>query len=91
MHAYATLVRDGDRIERLDEAYDRKHYDGSPSKTLRRTHAMRDGFVWFELDPANVVTWDNTDLDPDRLPEVGNDEVHTYVLPENAGAAEPDA
>lgn len=92
MHAYATLVRDEDRIATLDEAYNDKHYDGSPSKALRRTHALRDAFVWFELDPVNTVTWDNTQLDPDRLPKVSpDDEVHSYVFPDNAGAAEPDS
>lgn len=89
MHAYATLVRSADRIEALDESFDRKHFDGSSSKAHRRVHATRDAFVWFELEPVNVVTWDNTDIDPDRLPEVGDKEVHTYDLPDDAGEAEP--
>lgn len=87
VHAYATVVRDDDR---LDETFVETQYDGEIPDLIARIHARQDEWVWFELDPAHVVTWDNSKLDAERLPEPPVDGLtYTYGYPEDAGAAEP--
>lgn len=88
--AYATIVRDEDRLNRLDKSFVEKHYDGAVPDLVSRVHDMQDEWVWFELNPANIVTWDNSKLDPDRLPESpSGGPTYAYGYPEDAGAAEP--
>jgi len=90
-HAYATVVRDGERLDRLDETFLEKQYGGEMPDLVARVHTGQDEWVWFELEPANVVTWDNSKLDPERLPEPpAGGPRYEYGYPEDAGAAEPD-
>jgi general stress protein 26 len=89
-HAYATVVRAEDRLTRLDETFLETQYGGKMPDLLARIHARQDEWVWFELDAAHVVTWDNSKIDPERLPEPPADgPTYAYGFPEDAGAAEP--
>lgn len=89
-HAYATVVRDEDRLDRLDESFTEKHYGGTVPDLIAWVHTLQDEWVWFELDPAHVVTWDNSKLDAECLPKPPVDgPSYKYGYPEDAGAAEP--
>lgn len=54
---------------------------------------MRDVWIWFEIEPANTVTWDNTKLDEDRLREQGESiaDPFTYGVPDDLSAVAPDS
>lgn len=89
-HAYATVVRDEDRLNLLDESFAEKHYGGTVPDLVARVHALQEEWVWFELDPAHVVKWDNSKLNPERLPEPpAKGPKYAYGHPDDAGAAEP--
>lgn len=91
VHAYATVVREPPRLARLDDVFVETQYDGEMPELVARVHARQDEWVWFELEPAHVVTWDNSKLDPERLPEPpAAGPSYTYGYPDDAGAAEPD-
>lgn len=90
-HVYATVVRDEARLDRLDETFVETQYDGAVPDLVARVHARQDEWVWFELDPAHVVTWDNSKIAPERLPEPPEGGPrYEYGYPDDAGAAEPD-
>lgn len=90
-HAYATVVREERRLARLDEAFVEQQYGGVMPDLLVRVHATQDEWLWFELDPVHSLTWDNSKLDLERLPEPQADRLtYSYDRPEDAGAAEPE-
>jgi hypothetical protein len=59
---------------------------------VKKVYDTRDNWLWFAVDPANTVSWDNSVIDPERLDDrdVPEGSPFTYDLPEDAGAAEPE-
>jgi general stress protein 26 len=91
IHGYATVVTDEDLVEVVESAWIDDFYGGSLPAVVKAVYAMRDAWIWFEIDPANVVTWDNTKIEPDRLRGRGEsiDSPFTYEVPDDLGAASP--
>lgn len=91
MHGYATLVRDKELIAKIEDTWVDQCYDGELPEVVQKVYGMRSGWVWFAIEPAHTVTWDNTKLDADRLRDhpVPEEGPFTYSFPEDAGAAEP--
>lgn len=92
VHGYATAIRDPERMRELEASWKEKLHGGERPELLKRAHAQHGTTMWIRIDPANVVTWDNTKLDPDRLPPVpeGESADFTYDIPDDLGAAEPE-
>lgn len=92
IHGYATVVTDDDLIETVEASWIDNFYHGQLPDVVKAVYSMRDAWIWFEIDPANVVSWDNTKVDEERLEEKGAeiDNPFTYRVPDDAGAAAPD-
>lgn len=92
MHGYAEAVTDDSLFSRLERAWIDSFYGGEIPDVVKQVYARRDGWIWFEIEPVHVVTWDNRKLDPSRLLEdpVPGGSPFSYDLPEELGAATPD-
>lgn len=92
VHGYATLVRDTDRYPELEAHWEEGFYDGRIPDVVKKVYDTRDNWLWFAVDPAHTVSWDNSVIDPERLADrdVPEGSPFTYDLPEDAGAAEPE-
>lgn len=91
LHGYATVVTDESRMARIQSAWIDNFYDGELPDVVKAVYAMRDAWIWFEIEPVNVVSWDNTTVDEARLRDRGADieDPFTYALPDDLGAADP--
>lgn len=92
MHGYASVVRNSDRMEEIEESWKAKLHGGKRPEILKRVHARHGTTMWIEIEPVHLVTWDNTNIDPDRLAplEPGETADFSYELPDDVGAAEPE-
>lgn len=92
VHGYASVVTDDSRIEVVEQSWIDDVYDGCLPDVVRAVYSMRDAWVWFEIEPANVVSWDNTKVEEVRLRERGRavDDPFTYRLPDDLGTAAPE-
>lgn len=92
MHGYATVVTDDGLRGEIEEAWIDRFYGGEIPDVVKKVYARREGWIWFEIDPVNTVSWDNTKLDPARLadedPPAGTP--FEYDLPDDLGAAAPE-
>ncbi len=93
MHGYATVVADETLYPKLERAWVDSFYDGEIPDVVKKVYSKRDGWIWFEIEPVNTVTWDNRKLDPSRLEDRGapSGSPFRYELPdeEEMGAAAP--
>jgi general stress protein 26 len=66
IHGYATQVADS-LVDDIERSFVDKCYEGEIPELVKIIYSMRDGWVWFEIDPANTVSWDNSNIDESRL------------------------
>lgn len=92
MHGYATVVIDDDLRGALEEAWIDRFYGGEIPDVVKKVYARREGWLWFEIDPVNTVSWDNTKLDSTRLADEDPPEgtPFEYDRPDDLGAASPE-
>lgn len=91
MHGYATVVTDEEKYPELERAWVDTFYDGEIPDVVKKVYSKRDGWIWFEIEPVNTVTWDNRKLDPSRLEDedAPSGMPFSYQLPDDTGAATP--
>jgi nitroimidazol reductase NimA-like FMN-containing flavoprotein (pyridoxamine 5'-phosphate oxidase superfamily) len=91
IHGYATVVTEDDLIETVESAWIDHFYHGSLPDVVKAVYSMRDAWMWFEIDPANIVSWDNRKVEESRLKDKGKgiNNPFTYHLPDDLGAAAP--
>lgn len=93
IHGYATVVTDDELMKRVEQSWIDQFYHGSLPDVVKAVYSMRDAWIWFKIDPANIVSWDNRKVEEDRLEDKGAeiDDPFTYRIPDDMGAAAPTA
>ena len=91
IHGYASVVTDEGMFPELERAWVDNFYSGEIPEVVKKVYAKRDGWIWFEIEPVNTVTWDNRKLDPTRLEDedAPSGMPFSYELPDDVGAAAP--
>lgn len=91
MHGYATVVTDQERWPELERAWVDQHYGGTIPDIVKKVYTLRDGWIWFEITPVHTISWDNSNLDPERLQDVPVPAgmPFEYHVPDELGSAAP--
>lgn len=92
VHGYATVVTDEARMEAVEASWIDDFYGGRLPDVVKAVYSLRDAWIWFRIDPVNVVSWDNRKVDEARLRDRGEsiEDPFTYRLPDDLGAAAPE-